>query len=103
MHELIYLVVYLVVCVYYCRHTCNSLFSFIIFFLGFIALLADAFEEKDLADMTGDVSKQTVLHLHPSLAPYKVALYSNMTDTNELTEVSNQLASELRHAGKTMR
>lgn len=72
----------------------------VFFYLGFIALLADAFEEKDRFDKTGEVSRRSVLHIHPSLAPYKVAIYTNSTNENELSEVSHQLASELRQAGE---
>jgi len=70
--------------------------------LGFIALLCDAYEEKNVADVTGKVSKRSILHLHPSLAPYKVAIHCHGSDANELIEVSHQLASELRQAGQKL-
>lgn len=64
-----------------------------------MALLVDAFEEKERADSNGNVSTRSVLCLHPSLAPVKVAILSQNKNKNELAEVSIQLASELRQAG----
>ena len=67
--------------------------------LGFLAFLVDAYQEKERSDPSGNVSLCTVLHLHPQLAPVKVAVLSQLPEQNELCEVAQQLSSELREAG----
>ena len=69
------------------------------FILGFLAVLVDAYQEKERSDSSGNVSLCTVLHLHPQLAPVKVAVLSQLPEQNELCEVAQQLSSELREAG----
>jgi glycyl-tRNA synthetase len=54
-----------------------------------LALLCDAFEEETLAD--GE--KRTVLHLHPSIAPVKVAV---LPLSKKIAEPAEKLARELR-------
>lgn len=68
---------------------------------GFLASLMDAYSEKDRSDSSGKVSLCTVLHLHPQLAPIKVAVLSQYPQHNELCEIAQQLSSELREAGIT--
>lgn len=70
------------------------------FILGFLAFLVDAYQEKERSDSSGNVSLCTVLHLHPQLAPVKVAVLSQSPEQNELCEVAQQLSSELREAGE---
>jgi len=71
-------------------------------FLGFLAFLLDAYQEKERSDSSGNVKLSTVLHLHPQLAPVKVAVLSQIPQQNELCEVTLQLSSELREAGGCM-
>ena len=71
-------------------------------FLGFLAFLMDAYQEKERSDSSGNVKLSTVLHLHPQLAPVKVAVLSQIPQQNELCEVALQLSSELREAGGCM-
>ena len=60
----------------------------------------DAYSEKERSDSGGKVSLGTVLHLHPQLAPIKVAVLSQYPQHNELCEIAQQLSSELREAGE---
>jgi len=69
---------------------------------GFLAFLIDAYQEKERSDSSGNVKLSTVLHLHPQLAPVKVAVLSQIPQQNELCEVTLQLSSELREAGGCM-
>ena len=62
----------------------------------------DAYQEKERSDSSGNVKLSTVLHLHPQLAPVKVAVLSQIPQQNELCEVALQLSSELREAGGCM-
>ncbi|KAL9988566.1 hypothetical protein ACROYT_G003024 [Oculina patagonica] len=66
---------------------------------GFMALLMDAYQEKERSDSSGNVNLCTVLYLHPQLAPIKVAVLSQIPQQNELCELALQLSSELREAG----
>ena len=59
----------------------------------------DAYQEKERSDASGNVNLSTVLHLHPQLAPVKVAVLSQIPQQNELCELAQQLSSELREAG----
>lgn len=68
---------------------------------GFLAYLMDAYSEKERSDSSGKVSLCTVLHLHPQLAPVKVAVLSQYPQHSELCEIAHQLSSELREAGIT--
>lgn len=64
-----------------------------------MALLMDAYQEKERSDSSGNVNLCTVLYLHPQLAPIKVAVLSQIPQQNELCELALQLSSELREAG----
>ena len=55
--------------------------------------------EVERADSSGNVAVRTVLHLHPHLAPIKVAVVPQEPLQSELCEVAQQLSSELREAG----
>lgn len=73
---------------------------YIYIFLGFLAFLMDAYQDKERSDSSDNVNLCTVLHLHPQLAPVKVAVLSQLPQQNELCEVAQQLSSELREAGR---
>ena len=59
----------------------------------------DAYSEKERSDSSGKVALRTVLHLHPHLAPVKVAVLLQIPQQSELRDVAQQLSSELREAG----
>ena len=59
----------------------------------------DAYLEKERSDSSGNVSLCTVLHLHPQLAPIKVAVVPQIAEQNELCKVAEKLSSELQEAG----
>src|SRR5205085_2260837 len=56
-----------------------------------LAFLADSYEEE--ADVKGE--KRTVLHLHPALAPIKVAVLP-LSRNEKLTPTAKDVASRLR-------
>ena len=62
----------------------------------------DAYLEKERSDSSGNVTLCTVLHLHPQLAPVKVAVVPQTLQQSELCDVALQLSSELREAGGWM-
>jgi len=66
---------------------------------GFLSFLMDAHSEKERSDSSGKVALRTVLHLHPHLAPVKVAVLLQIPQQSELRDVAQQLSSELRDAG----
>ena len=69
------------------------------FVVGFLSFLMDAYLEKERSDSSGNVDLRTVLHLHPQLAPVKVAVLPQIQQQSELCDVAHQLSSELREAG----
>ena len=60
---------------------------------AFLVFLIDAYEEQVLETAKNDV--RTVLHLHPMLAPYKVAVFP-LSKKPELTTVSRKIYADLR-------
>lgn len=66
---------------------------------GFLSFLMDAYLEKARSDSSGNESMRTVLHLHPQLAPIKVAVLPQNPQQSELCDVACQLSSELQEAG----
>ena len=60
----------------------------------------DAYLEKERSNESGNVGVYTVLHLHPRLAPIKVAVVCQTPQQKEHCDVALQLSSELREAGK---
>lgn len=68
---------------------------------GFLSFLMDAYLEKERSNESGNVDVYTVLHLHPRLAPIKVAVVCQTPQQKEHCDVALQLSSELREAGIT--
>ncbi len=57
----------------------------------FLALLCDAYHEEEVRG-----ERRTVLRLHPSLAPIKVAVFPLLRNRSELVELARRIASDLR-------
>ena len=53
--------------------------------------LMNGYEEEGSGD-----EKRTVLHLHPKLAPYKVAVFPLLANKPKLVELAEKIAGELR-------
>ena len=58
----------------------------------------DAYLEKDRSDGSGNVAMRAVLHLHPQLAPVKIAVFPQRQQ-RELSDVARQTSAELQEAG----
>lgn len=65
---------------------------------GFLSFLMDAYLEKDRSDDSGNVAMRAVLHLHPQLAPVKIAIFPQRQQ-RELSDVARQTSAELQEAG----
>jgi glycyl-tRNA synthetase len=60
-----------------------------------LAFLLAAYEEQDVPDGKGGTEKRTVLHLHPRLAPVKVAVLP-LSKNDRLVPVASEVAAALR-------
>jgi glycyl-tRNA synthetase len=60
-----------------------------------LAFLLAAYEEEDVANEKGGTEKRTVLHLHPRLAPIKVAVLA-LSKNDRLVPVADEVAGMLR-------
>jgi glycyl-tRNA synthetase len=60
-----------------------------------LAFLLAAYEEEDVDNGKGGTEQRTVLHLHPSLAPIKVAVLP-LSKNERLVPVADEVASQLR-------
>jgi glycyl-tRNA synthetase len=60
-----------------------------------LAFLLAAYEEEDVDNGKGGTEQRTVLHLHPSLAPIKVAVLP-LSKNERLVPVADEIASLLR-------
>ena len=65
-----------------------------------LAFLCEAFEEQKLGDGTGEDDVRTVLHLHPRLAPTKVAVFP-LVKKEGMPEFAQKLEDDLRRHGLT--
>ena len=60
-----------------------------------LAFLLAAYDEEDVANGKGGTEKRTVLHLHPRLAPIKVAVLP-LSKNEQLVPLADEVASLLR-------
>jgi glycyl-tRNA synthetase len=60
-----------------------------------LAFLLAAYEEQDVPNGKGGTEKRTVLHLHPRLAPIKVAVLP-LSKNEQLVPVADEVAGVLR-------
>ncbi len=67
-----------------------------------LAFLIDAYEEEVIDKGDGKKDKRTVLHLHKTLAPVKVAVLPLLRNRPEIVETAKNLAAELRPHMATM-
>ena len=61
-----------------------------------LAILANAFEEEEVADEKGKIETRTVLHFHPSIAPIKVGIFPLLKNKPELVAKAREVVSLLR-------
>jgi len=61
-----------------------------------LAFLVDAYEEVGKDDKTGRKEGEVVLHLHPKLAPYKVAILPLVKKDKKLLKIAKDLYDELK-------
>lgn len=62
-----------------------------------LALLCNAYEEQELTDAKGKADVRTVLHLHPAIAPYKIAVFPLVKNRPELYAKARDVFNNLRH------
>ena len=62
-----------------------------------LAFLLAAYHEDEAPTASGKVEKRTVLRLHPSLAPYQVAVLP-LSKNEQLVPISDKVAADLRTA-----
>src|SRR4029079_10997867 len=60
-----------------------------------LAFLLAAYDEQDVPNGKGGTEKRTVLHLHPRLAPIKVAVLP-LSKNEQLVPVADEIAGMLR-------
>ncbi len=67
----------------------------------FLAVLTAAYREDEIPNEKGQPEKRVVLSLHPSLAPYKVAVFPLLKNKPELVETAKKLRTQLRKRWNT--
>lgn len=56
-----------------------------------LALLCNAYEEQELTDAKGKTDMRTVMHFHPAIAPYKVAVFPLVKNRPEVYDKAREV------------
>ena len=62
---------------------------------SFMAFLTDAYDEDEAPTADGKIEKRTVLHLHPSLAPIKCAVFP-LVNRDGLQEIGRKITDDIQ-------